>query len=130
MLEASVPSGVVVRVDAVPSVQAASDPEISVLSPSLQSWENRIWQNSIVQTVQKRVRKVFAVEGSPPVAARTRTSLKRSSSSANMGVNENELDGGYHGDMDRTSASLRKAISQRKERIEQQAKRRNVEMSE
>lgn len=71
---------------------------------SLQSWEKKLWENSLVKSVQNRFKQVLSVESSP-VASRTRTSLKRTSSSAD-----------FDGDdrlptlsEDRTSISLRKA---------------------
>ncbi len=96
------------------------------VSPSLRSWETRIWENSLVQTVQKRVRKVFVQDGSPPVATRTRTSLKRSSSSANLGADDRATDG-YVGDTDRTVVSLRKVMAKRKTELEPCPKRRPVD---
>jgi hypothetical protein len=100
--------------------------EPPAVSPSLQSWENRIWQNSLVQTVQKRVKKVFVNEGSPPVAARTRTSLKRSSSSANISSDGADAEK-YMGEGDRMTVSLRKALVKRKDELGPYPKRRPVE---
>jgi hypothetical protein len=64
--------------------------------------------------------------GSPPVAARTRTSLKRSSSSVNLGNDETASEG-YRGDGDRTVVSLRKSIARRKAELEPCPKRRPVD---
>ncbi len=72
------------------------------------------------------MKKIFTNDGSPPVAARTRTSLKRSSSSANIGNDGREAEK-YLGDGDRMTVSLRKAMVKRKEEMGPYPKRRPVE---
>lgn len=78
-------------------------------SSSLQAWEKKLWDNALVKCVQGRFKRVPSVEISP-VSSRTRTSLKRSSSSADFDSEEKPVS------EDRMSVSLRKARSKRKSR--------------